>query len=183
MRPRFWRDGLLRQDRNTTRNGAKVRRGITTSDDIAVEESSGNVFADLGYPNAEEALTKSRLAPTHRRDYREAAFDAGAGRCLAWRGPARRPRLAVWLRADVGFLRAGTLPVHSSLRERSSRPGQRILTTTRKIMASVHSAPVTKQMARAGWVLRRYAMVWATRAIVKRPQSTAAPTGEAPVST
>lgn len=30
--------------------------------DIPVEESSGNVFADLGYPNAEEALTKSRLA-------------------------------------------------------------------------------------------------------------------------
>ena len=28
----------------------------------AVEESSGNVFADLGYPNAEEALAKSRLA-------------------------------------------------------------------------------------------------------------------------
>lgn len=32
------------------------------SNDIAVEESSGNVFADLEYPNAEEALAKSRLA-------------------------------------------------------------------------------------------------------------------------
>ena len=32
------------------------------SDDITVEESSGNVFADLGYPDAEEALAKSRLA-------------------------------------------------------------------------------------------------------------------------
>ena len=31
-------------------------------DEIRVEESSGNVFADLGYPNAEEALTKARLA-------------------------------------------------------------------------------------------------------------------------
>lgn len=32
------------------------------SNDIAVEESSGNVFADLGYLDAEEALAKSRLA-------------------------------------------------------------------------------------------------------------------------
>jgi predicted XRE-type DNA-binding protein len=32
------------------------------SNDIIVEESSGNVFADLGYPDAEEALAKSRLA-------------------------------------------------------------------------------------------------------------------------
>ena len=32
------------------------------SDDIIVEESSGNVFADLGYPDAEEMLAKSRLA-------------------------------------------------------------------------------------------------------------------------
>lgn len=32
------------------------------SDDITVEQSSGNVFADLGYPDAEEALAKSRLA-------------------------------------------------------------------------------------------------------------------------
>lgn len=32
------------------------------SDDIIVEESSGNIFADLGYPGAEEVLAKSRLA-------------------------------------------------------------------------------------------------------------------------
>lgn len=32
------------------------------SNDTTVEESSGNVFADLGYPDAEEALAKSRLA-------------------------------------------------------------------------------------------------------------------------
>jgi predicted XRE-type DNA-binding protein len=32
------------------------------NDKIPVEESSGNVFADLGYPNAEEALAKARLA-------------------------------------------------------------------------------------------------------------------------
>ena len=30
--------------------------------EIAVEESSGNVFADLGYPNPQDALAKSRLA-------------------------------------------------------------------------------------------------------------------------
>ena len=32
------------------------------SDDITVEKSSGNVFADLGYPDSEEALAKSSLA-------------------------------------------------------------------------------------------------------------------------
>ena len=30
--------------------------------EIVVEESSGNVFADLGYPNPQDALAKSRLA-------------------------------------------------------------------------------------------------------------------------
>jgi len=29
---------------------------------ITIEEGSGNVFADLGYPNAEEMLTKARFA-------------------------------------------------------------------------------------------------------------------------
>jgi|SRR5262245_2100768 predicted XRE-type DNA-binding protein len=32
------------------------------SETITIEQGSGNVFADLGYPNAEEALTKARLA-------------------------------------------------------------------------------------------------------------------------
>jgi predicted XRE-type DNA-binding protein len=32
------------------------------SEAITIEQGSGNVFADLGYPNAEEALTKARLA-------------------------------------------------------------------------------------------------------------------------
>ncbi|MEB3121992.1 MAG: helix-turn-helix transcriptional regulator [Snowella sp.] len=32
------------------------------NDDILIEESSGNIFADLGYANAEEALLKSNLA-------------------------------------------------------------------------------------------------------------------------
>lgn len=29
---------------------------------ITIEQGSGNVFTDLGYPDAEEALTKARLA-------------------------------------------------------------------------------------------------------------------------
>jgi predicted XRE-type DNA-binding protein len=32
------------------------------SDDFRIEEGSGNVFADLGLPNAEERLTKADLA-------------------------------------------------------------------------------------------------------------------------
>lgn len=32
------------------------------SEDIPVTESSGNVFADLGLPDAEEAMTKAELA-------------------------------------------------------------------------------------------------------------------------
>ena len=43
-------------------NGKKAGREKPMSIDIPVEESSGNVFADLDYPNAEEALAKSRLA-------------------------------------------------------------------------------------------------------------------------
>src|SRR5207249_5046284 len=43
-------------------NGAKVKKAIAGRDEVKVEESSGNVFADLGYPDAEEALAKSRLA-------------------------------------------------------------------------------------------------------------------------
>jgi len=32
------------------------------SETITIEQGSGNIFTDLGYPNAEEALTKARLA-------------------------------------------------------------------------------------------------------------------------
>ena len=35
---------------------------VIMTKEIAVEESSGNVFADLGYPNPQDALAKSRLA-------------------------------------------------------------------------------------------------------------------------
>lgn len=45
------------------RNGAnKNGKRKTASDNVPVEEGSGNVFADLGYLDAEEALAKSRLA-------------------------------------------------------------------------------------------------------------------------
>jgi predicted XRE-type DNA-binding protein len=40
--------------------GAKKRKLIV--DGIEVYEGTGNVFADLGYPNPEEALAKARLA-------------------------------------------------------------------------------------------------------------------------
>lgn len=42
--------------------GPSKRAKARSGGDRTVEESSGNVFADLGYPNAEEALAKSRLA-------------------------------------------------------------------------------------------------------------------------
>ena len=41
------------------RKGSK--KTMKKNDDQIVERSSGNVFADLGYPNPEEALAKSRL--------------------------------------------------------------------------------------------------------------------------
>jgi predicted XRE-type DNA-binding protein len=34
----------------------------TSSTNLGIHESSGNVFADLGFPDAHEALAKSRLA-------------------------------------------------------------------------------------------------------------------------
>ena len=41
------------------KNGSK--KTLKKADDMIVERSSGNVFADLDYPNPEEALAKSRL--------------------------------------------------------------------------------------------------------------------------
>ena len=41
------------------KNGSK--KTLKKDDAPLVERSSGNVFADLGYPNPEEALAKSRL--------------------------------------------------------------------------------------------------------------------------
>ena len=41
------------------KNGSK--KTLKKDNDMIVERSSGNVFADLDYPNPEEALAKSRL--------------------------------------------------------------------------------------------------------------------------
>ncbi len=41
------------------KNGSK--KTMRKNDEAIVERSSGNVFADLGYPNPEHALAKSRL--------------------------------------------------------------------------------------------------------------------------
>ena len=41
------------------KNGSK--KTLKKDDDPIIERSSGNVFADLDYPNPEEALAKSRL--------------------------------------------------------------------------------------------------------------------------
>jgi predicted XRE-type DNA-binding protein len=41
---------------------SRPEREQTMSETITIEQGSGNVFADLGYPNAEEMLTKARLA-------------------------------------------------------------------------------------------------------------------------
>ncbi len=43
-------------------------------EDIQVTESSGNVFADLGLPNAEEVLAKADLAITINRIMEERGF-------------------------------------------------------------------------------------------------------------
>ncbi len=43
------------------KSGAKKTLKKKVDDDLIVERSSGNVFADLDYPNPEEALAKSRL--------------------------------------------------------------------------------------------------------------------------
>jgi predicted XRE-type DNA-binding protein len=42
------------------KNGSK--KTTKKHDELVVERSSGNVFADLGYPNPEEALAKARLS-------------------------------------------------------------------------------------------------------------------------
>jgi predicted XRE-type DNA-binding protein len=43
-------------------------------EDVQVTESSGNVFADLGLPNAEEALAKAELAIAINRIMEERGF-------------------------------------------------------------------------------------------------------------
>jgi predicted XRE-type DNA-binding protein len=42
------------------KNGSK--RTAKRHDELIAERSSGNIFADLGYPNPEEALAKARIS-------------------------------------------------------------------------------------------------------------------------
>lgn len=45
------------------RNGSRPKRTTRLKDEASViESSSGNIFADLGIPNAEEMLAKAKLA-------------------------------------------------------------------------------------------------------------------------
>jgi predicted XRE-type DNA-binding protein len=47
----------------TTKRAGRPRAGVVREvNGIQIEEGSGNVFADLGLPDAEERLAKSRLA-------------------------------------------------------------------------------------------------------------------------
>ena len=43
------------------RSGVPVRKKMLVPEIIEVEESSGNVFADLGLPDADELLAKARI--------------------------------------------------------------------------------------------------------------------------
>ena len=43
------------------RSGTPVKKKAVRPEPIEVEESSGNVFADLGLPDAEELLAKARM--------------------------------------------------------------------------------------------------------------------------
>ncbi len=73
---------------------------------IPVTESSGNVFADLGVPEAEEELTKAQLA-SHIRQVikRQRLTQVAAGVRAAQRAPReffRRPACATVDRARSG---------------------------------------------------------------------------------
>ncbi len=60
-----------------------------TKHKIEVQEGSGNVFADLGLPNAEERLLKANIvAELHRLiKHQTARADPGEG-CEAYRYPS-----------------------------------------------------------------------------------------------
>lgn len=54
------RNVLKKQKRITKRGSKTVKKGKT--EELEVTESSGNVFADLGFKNPEEMLAKANLA-------------------------------------------------------------------------------------------------------------------------
>jgi predicted XRE-type DNA-binding protein len=58
-------------------------------EDIQVTESSGNVFADLGLPNAEEALAKADLAIAINRLMEELGLTERQAATILGRGQSR----------------------------------------------------------------------------------------------
>lgn len=82
---------------------------------VRFEPGSGNVFADLGFPDAAELDTKARRLAArlkHPRAARRAkrrrpewsdADDAPEITLRRWRGPLRRPRLSVVIAAEVSI--------------------------------------------------------------------------------
>lgn len=58
----------MRKSRTTTdRTARQSSQPAERDDELTVEASSGNVFADLGLPDADELLAKAELAITIRR--------------------------------------------------------------------------------------------------------------------
>jgi len=53
---------LLMRAQTTTRSAMASRDEMTDGADTAITRGTGNVFADLGYPDADERQTKLRLA-------------------------------------------------------------------------------------------------------------------------
>ncbi len=86
-------------------------------EDIQVTESSGNAFADLGSPNAEEALAKAELAIAinrimEERDLTERQTTALLGTSQSRIHNVRRGRLMAvsmdWLARSVAILRTSS---------------------------------------------------------------------------
>ena len=61
---------------------------MSDRDEITAPPSSGNVFADLGLPDAEDLLAKANLALHIRRVIRKSKTDPGASRPISRHRPA-----------------------------------------------------------------------------------------------
>lgn len=56
---------------STTKLAAKAQAPVPAADDISFETGTGNVFADMGVPDADERLAKAELARIVRKLVRE----------------------------------------------------------------------------------------------------------------
>lgn len=61
-------------------NGTKKTLKKKVDDDPVIERSSGNVFADLGYPNLEEAFGEIAFDARHCRFAEATRLDPNTGR-------------------------------------------------------------------------------------------------------